>query len=280
MCVKNLTSLCEPYAEEFFQKIKNIPFEAKGIFNSEMLVAYSLAKSLGVSAVIESGRARGQSTSILCELFDSTDKDIISIEWEKYSFDSVIAAKRLKKYPNVELLYGDAFKVLPNRIKKLDSCIVIIDGPKGTDAVLLASKIIKDPNVKAVLIHDLHCEADGRGLLLKLSPQALFTDDKEFVDSFSYMDVRCWEEQKTFRGFQTGWEPYMRRGVRLDSYSSTFGMVINNEEVSDISEDDVIESKKIAVKASFIQKTKSRFRRLSSILLKPLWLIRLKMIGN
>ena len=64
--------------------------------HSEMLFAFSIAKELGVQAILESGRARGQSTELTAIFSKYHDIDFHSIEYDKFSPDVEIAERRLK----------------------------------------------------------------------------------------------------------------------------------------------------------------------------------------
>ena len=121
-------------------------YEERGILNSEMLAICSLCEELGVSAIVESGRARGYSTGILAKYFKDRPLRIISIDWEKAKWfigaDDKFAKESLAPYKNVELLYGNSVKLMPALVKKLknERVAILMDGPKGKEAVDLAKK--------------------------------------------------------------------------------------------------------------------------------------------
>ena len=210
---------------------RSAPFEIKGILNSEMLLFVSLAETLGVKHIIESGRARGQSTEViarwLAESISSTRFD--SIEFDSESEDVAIAESRIRAsgYP-VNLHYGDAFELLPEIINiDDDKKIILIDGPKGVDAVILGLEALANSKVVAVCIHDVHKDDNYlRGLLEKYWPTLFASDNKEYVDMFRYMDQNCWDEHQKHSQFK-GWGPYKRGKKVMKSYGPTLICLFN-----------------------------------------------------
>lgn len=222
----DIISICSKVSSRFEKTMEGITYEAKGIFNSEMLLVCAMAEHLGVKRVIESGRARGHSTIVLSRYFaHESDFKIDSIEYSKYTEDAIIAMKRLAGNRNLGLLFGDSFDLLPGLVSK-EPCVVLIDGPKGRWAVLLACVALRNPNVKAVFIHDTHKNSDYSELIMELFPHILFTDDKKFVEAFEALDDECWKQQQMYSQFK-GWEPYKRGDRVMLSYSATLAMVLN-----------------------------------------------------
>lgn len=224
---EDIIRLCSENLQSFTDAIENISYEAKGIFNSEMLLFCSLSTHLGVKNIIESGRARAQSTKILANFFASENAySIESIEYNKYTEDAVIAMRRMAGVDNLVLHFGDAFDLLPALIIG-DPCTVLIDGPKSGAAILLASQVLRNPNTKAVFIHDTHRDGDHRELIEELYPHALFTDNETYVQRFRYLDDVCWNQQRQYPGFQN-WGPYRRGDRKMSSYSGTLAMILND----------------------------------------------------
>ncbi len=229
MSTDDIISICSKVSSRFEKAMEGITYESKGIFNSEMLLVCAMAEHLGVKRVIESGRARGHSTIVLSRYFTyESDFKIDSIEYSKYTEDAIIAMKRLAGNRNLRLLFGDSFDLLPGLVSK-EPCVVLIDGPKAKWAILLACIILRNPNVKAVFIHDVHKNSDYRELIMELFPHTLFTDDKKFVESFEALDDECWKQQRMYPQFK-GWAPYKRGDKVMLSYSATLAMVFNEPE--------------------------------------------------
>jgi len=225
----DIITICRQNVDEFNKKINKLKYEIKGIFNSEMLLFSALATYFNTNTIIESGRARGYSTLVLAQYFEHRPIQIISVECDTGSEDVVIANKKLNKYPNVYLLFGDSFKVLPKYLKT--PCCVLIDGPKGDGALLLALKLLRYKTVKLVAIHDVHYLSPHRKIMQKLFRHTFFSDDIDFVRNFKYLDKSCWKEQGKYIEFKD-WGPYLRRGNKNRSYSSTLGVIFNADDAT------------------------------------------------
>ncbi len=225
-----IIQICEEYLPRFEKSIKNLKFEPKGIFNSEMLLFTALTKKLGVKLIIESGRARGQSTKIIAENFKDPQNQIISVESLKYHPDARVAYKRLNHYTNLQLKFGNSFKLLPKLIN--GECCILIDGPK-TGSLDLTIELLKNSLVKAVFIHDLHKDSKERKRAENLLNNHFFSDDMDYLHRFQNIDKQCWIDQRKSRRYRN-WGPYHRDGKKMKSYSSTLLFVQNNNESVDI----------------------------------------------
>ncbi|MBV1870852.1 MAG: hypothetical protein KUG76_08075 [Gammaproteobacteria bacterium] len=205
---------------------KSSKFEAKGIFHSELLMVYTVAKQLGVERIIESGRARGQSTEIIARICDELKIGFDSIEFDRESPDVSIAEKRLAPLRDVcTLHYGDAFEIMPSILDKKKT-LIIIDGPKGIWAQKLGLRMLKLKNVCAVMFHDSHRDAiDIRPRLEKYFGRYLITsDDYNFVAKYHRLDEECWTVTSDF---MPGYAPYQRTGALMRSYAGTLSCVVN-----------------------------------------------------
>ncbi|MCX7957119.1 MAG: hypothetical protein N2643_04415 [Endomicrobia bacterium] len=225
-----IIEICKKNAKKFEEIISfdDFKFEPKGVFNSELLLIYSMVIENDIDVVLESGRARGQSTYILAKVFENFNVHIKSIELEKYTEDTIVAMRRLRKFKNLELYYGDSFKVI-NRLIPKATTVVLIDGPKSYDALKLACQVLKYRQVKVVFIHDVHKDSDTRAFIEEFFPNSFFTDDKDYVSSFEYLDTKCWQQQRLWEEAKD-WYPYRRGEKVMQSYSSTLGMIINKGE--------------------------------------------------
>ncbi len=83
---------------EKFRKILG-GFEERGILHSEMLAVCSICEELKTEVILESGRARGQSTLILAKYFENSPVKILSVNWKKAEWfsraDDDFACQRL-----------------------------------------------------------------------------------------------------------------------------------------------------------------------------------------
>ena len=165
-------TLCKKYLDEFTSKTEGLNIEPRGMAKSELLLIYSIIKKYNSKNIIESGRARGFSTQILAKSLDKTH-NIVSIDFDKYSKDTKYSEKILKKYQHVKLVYGDSRELIPKFIK--DNSIILIDGPKGEDAIILATKLLlKFPHISALFIHDLTQDTYEREIAKSIFPEIKF----------------------------------------------------------------------------------------------------------
>ena len=222
----DIIKLCSKNLRKFENVVIYLNYEAKGIFNSEILMFVSIVDHLKPHLIIESGRARGHSTKVICEFFSDSEYDIHSVEYHKFTNDSIIAMKELYKYKNLTLHFANAFQAIPKLTT--NRCCVLIDGPKGVSAIKLAVELLKNPLVVAVFIHDLHKDSPERPLAEKLFSNTFFSDDEEFVETFKKLDDPCWETQGSFKEFKN-WGPYRRGERKMKSYSSTLGVIFNGD---------------------------------------------------
>lgn len=226
---RDIIQICEREEWHFRNIIQDLNYEIKGILNSEMLFFCSVSKFLKVTNIIESGRARGYSTEVLANFFKNHPLvSIHSIEYLKYTEDSLIAMKRLHRYRNINLCFGNAFSLLP-RLTQAGPCTVLIDGPKGKYAVQLAAFLLKKPMVKAVFIHDLYKPTKVRSIVGECYPDVFSSDNLNFVKRFSLLDESCWEVYKNWEGY-TDWGPYKRGKLKMKSYGPTLTMILNRNE--------------------------------------------------
>ncbi len=182
-----INSRARQLAGEFAARVTNIPYERKGVLFSEMLFAYAILDELEPARIVESGRARGQSTHLLAACFPT--KSIVSVEFDSASPDVTVASERLRPFANVELLFGDATTLLPEMVKRGDA--VFIDGPKGSRGLRLALRLLATQLPVAVFLHDCAQRSAEREFLDRYMADSLFSDDSEFVESFAYLDQGC-----------------------------------------------------------------------------------------
>lgn len=172
----------------YFREISaNIPYETKGVLYSEILFMLALLKDVSVSRIIESGRARGQSTLLLAKVFPHAQ--IISLEYNENSPDVPVANKRLQGLENVSLLFGDSCKVFPEMVQAGD--VVIIDGPKMFKAVRLALKLLATRKPLYVFIHDIGITTRERTYFKFFMPEVMYSDNREVATITSKLDTQA-----------------------------------------------------------------------------------------
>lgn len=104
-----------------------------------------------------------------------------------------------------------------------ESACVLIDGPKGDEAIKIALKLLKKERCRAVFIHDLHRNTLHRDLTEILFNDTYFSDSDRYVSEFEHIDDPCWDY------LDDEWGPYPRAGEEIKSYESTFGVFFNSD---------------------------------------------------
>ena len=241
-------------------KDKASQFEAKGIFHSELLMVKTLIDLIGIEHVIESGRARGQSTEVIARICDE-----INIEFDSFddkSPDVQIAEERLRQFKHIcKLHYGDSFDIMPRLISQVKKTLLIIDGPKGIWGLKLGLSMLQAGNVSAVLFHDTHRDADDvRPILEKYFKKNLIvSDDYEYVELFSHLDNDCWKVTNSYTNGQYG--PYKRGEKKMRSYAGTLSCVIYDEDIHEDLNDCLNELEKLSKKkGSFVFKVINKLK--------------------
>jgi len=169
--------------------VAHLPYEPKGILYSEMFFFCLCARAARAARIVESGRARGQSTLLLAACF--ADRPILSLEYDERSPDVPVAAARLAGRSNVELRFGDAMRVLPRIVRPGD--VVLIDGPKGSRALRLALRILARGHAPMVFLHDVGRGSPERRFLEARLPSTLYSDDPRFARLAHTLDVQARE---------------------------------------------------------------------------------------
>lgn len=182
--VSRLLAAADSRIGEFRRLVAGIPYERKGILNSEMFFLWLCAQSVKPTRVLESGRARGQSTLILARCFP--DAEIISVEHDRNSPDVAVAAERLGNEANVRLLFGDATRLLVDAAKPGD--IALIDGPKGFRGVRLALSLLGSGQLPLVFVHDTGPGSAERRFFARTMASARFSDEPQLVQHSHALD--------------------------------------------------------------------------------------------
>lgn len=151
----------QKYAEYFTEKTANIKYQKRGVMPLEMFTVFVFCKELNITTLLESGTARGYSIELLASVLP--DINLITVEnfQRKYNYE-MPTKERLAHLTNIQFITGDGSTVLLEHAKNLttENLGVFIDGPKGTEAVNLATQLKQFDNVKFVSCHDLHSGLD------------------------------------------------------------------------------------------------------------------------
>ena len=169
---------------EYLARTEGLSHESKGIRRSELFFFYASVAALEPRRIVESGRARAQSTLVLAKLFPQTS--VVSLESDASSPDTKIAAERLRDCANVECLFGDSLLLLPNLVEAGD--VVLIDGPKDFRALKLAFRLLRGGKPAAVFVHDLWLGSPARRFVDYHLPSTILSDDPAWVQPYASLD--------------------------------------------------------------------------------------------
>jgi len=170
----------------YLEATAGISHATKGIRRSELFFFYAITAPLQPTRIIESGRARAQSTLVLARLFPETP--IVSLESDVHAPDAALAAERLRGCENVECLFGDSLRLLPELVRAGD--VVLIDGPKDFRALKLAFRLLRRGQPAAVFVHDLWRGSPARKFVDRHLPSALLSDDRQWVERYAALDFK------------------------------------------------------------------------------------------
>jgi hypothetical protein len=183
---KSLLDEAEILLPRYLGATEGLVHEKKGIRRSELFFFYALVAPGNPARIVESGRARAQSTLVLARLFPKAS--IVSLESDPASPDVKIAAERLRECSNVECRFGDSLLLLPNLVQAGD--VVLIDGPKDFRALKLAFRLLAGGKPAAVFVHDLWQGSPARKFVDRYLPTALLSDDRQWVERYATLDSR------------------------------------------------------------------------------------------
>lgn len=174
---RKLVSVIGAWKPFFVDLSSKTPYERKGILFSEMFFLRLCTDQCQPKRILESGRARGQSTLMLAKMFP--DIPIISIEHDPNSPDVQVAANRLAGLNHVDMRFGDAVKILPEIIEFGD--VVLIDGPKGFRGLRLALRLLATKKSLMIFVHDVGAHTPERAFLERYLPSCVYSDAPDFV---------------------------------------------------------------------------------------------------
>ena len=195
---ESLLKAAELLLPRYREATGGLSHEPKGIRRSEMFFFYASVAALNPARIVESGRARAQSTLVLARLFPGAL--IVSLESNASSPDVAIASERLREHPNFECLFGDSLRLLPELVEPGD--VVLIDGPKDFRALKLAFRLLKSGKPAVVFVHDLWLGSPARRFVDRDLGRALC--DARFEQALAPRGIvrqppRLWRNSGLFR---------------------------------------------------------------------------------
>lgn len=184
--------------------LSHVEYRSGGVLQSELAAFVALCYEHKVDAVIESGRRNGFSTSVLADAMCSwqwnatTQAVEESIPVYSVELDPIPEVDRAIASPNLHLHVGDGLISVPTLAAKFNRPAILLDGPKGLKALSLWERIA--PNSVFCGIHDASkfCQGDGKRDINQCREPfekagAWFSDDPEYVYTYSHLDTKAWE---------------------------------------------------------------------------------------
>jgi hypothetical protein len=176
--------------DKIFEKARNLheqvefyPYQSGGILNSELLLFLAFAEINNCERIVESGRRNGYSTKFI---------DMNMLVGTKFVSVEISPIKEVDKNlsSRVELVTSDF-----NHYDAGDcsNTALLLDGPKGVPAC----RILKSLSPKVGAIHDMHkyhCDGSinkNRVEAEKMFPNAVFSDDAEWIHEYGILDESC-----------------------------------------------------------------------------------------
>lgn len=190
--LKDMLARLDTEAPAYEKAIEGCSSGRRGVHFSEIFFIKLALGKLSPFQIVESGRALGISTALLSRCYPETS--VVSIEHDLRSPDTKAALEYLRDYSNVSCIFGDSRQLLPELTQTGD--VVVIDGPKGLRALKLAFKVIKQSKPRFVFIHDSPRGSPIRKFMEKHIPDAIYSDDPEFLSRAAYLDTYLPEEER------------------------------------------------------------------------------------
>lgn len=137
------------YVNDFYELIKDIPYNHSGMFNNEVFMIYTLYKELNCNMFIESGIDNGVSTQRFLKFVQD---EYVGLDWNSKCYGSRVNQE------NFTFTCADSTTIIPKLIesRKEKNILVMIDGPKGMQAANLKNSLLEYDNVKVVALHDTY----------------------------------------------------------------------------------------------------------------------------
>lgn len=181
-----------------FIKDLDFPYYRGGIFPSEMALFLYRCTQTGVKCIIESGRGEGYSTAVIGAYGQTMQIQVMSIDWESDPEVARRCRERMVSFPNLRLVTGDAFNVLPTLLREARSPVgLLIDGPKYDDAIYLSATAAAYASVTVIAHHNSPPEAPWYRHFAERFPQAHRVEDSELINAKDFNKFRAWERRIT-----------------------------------------------------------------------------------
>lgn len=143
------------------------------IFPRELAAFLAVCEQEGVDSIIECGRQDGYSTRIVAEYCRARGGRVISIDLELEPARAAACRQRLADLDNIDYRTGDAFELFGCELAALGALArpfaVLMDGPKGFQAMSLLLAATDVEHLRVVAEHNLDWGSREQRLLTALS---------------------------------------------------------------------------------------------------------------
>lgn len=125
-----------------------------GMFPSEAFAIALASVRHNVSLILESGTADGASTQLLARTLPAVP--LLTYDLDYYNLHQGTSEALAQCCPNVRVHLGNSLRIFPRIIEAHRNFTIglVIDGPKGHEALVMARHLIQYPNVAFIAIHD------------------------------------------------------------------------------------------------------------------------------
>jgi len=177
-----------------------------GMLPSEAVAVLAAARAARITHFFESGVSNGQSTEFFCRSFEMWHPPVhfAGVDLDDRKLLSKTSARLHARNHTVDLVRGEAKAFLTTRLKTMSSEArvgIMLDGPKGTDALDLGNHLMKIyPQVAFVAIHDVNTVEYPVSVFNSItSKAALWTGDGKWRSSFGGLDVHCNAKMQSYK---------------------------------------------------------------------------------
>lgn len=194
-----------------------------GIYPGEMAAFLGLCDLYGIRSIIESGRGEdAYSTQILGEYSQETNTKIVSIDFS--TVEGKTFQERLKGYPHLQCIIGDAFEVLPFIANNLVGPIaLLVDGPKLRAANRFSFTACLMFDIQVVAHHNCPLLSSWGKEFSQLFPGAFHYEGLGLVSIPEWQEFKKWEREWV-HGYEAYDEEHKMIGRSL--YTSSLAMAI------------------------------------------------------
>lgn len=178
-----------------FVRSVDFPYHTSSIFPSEMAYFLYCCEQVGVDCIIESGRYEGYSTAVIGAYGKLRTIRVVSVDLETDALVAQRCRESLQRYPNVELVAGDAFWEIPRFLRsKHRSIALLLDGPKFHKSIYLSAAAAACGRIRIIAHHNMAPEsAYWYAHFAWRFPQPQRLEDSHVFHCPSFAQFRDWE---------------------------------------------------------------------------------------